>query len=149
MTDVYVHVGLPKTGTTTIQGALDVSIDELAGAGVLYPGGREGQRLAAFDLVGQRIEGDERQVAGALARLVEEIDAHEGTSAVFSDEELGFARPRQAKRLVAGTVGPPRLHRGRRARHGPHTCLELAADRGDGQHAHLAGVRRWRARRRG
>jgi hypothetical protein len=39
-------------------------------------------------------------VTGALARLVAEVDAHDGTSAVFSDEELGFARPRQARRLV-------------------------------------------------
>ena len=40
MADVYLHVGLPKTGTTTLQAALDHHVDDLAEQGVLYPGGR-------------------------------------------------------------------------------------------------------------
>lgn len=101
MADVFLHVGLPKTGTTTLQAALDRHVDELAAAGVLFPGGRhEKQRLAVFDLLGQRLEGDERQVAGAFGRLVEEMAAYDGRSIVVTEEILGMARPRQAKRFV-------------------------------------------------
>jgi hypothetical protein len=100
LVDVYLHVGLPKTGTTTVQTALERRSEALADAGVLYPAGRRAQRLAAFDLVGQRVEGDERHVAGAFARLVDEMRGFDGTGIVLSEEELGLARPRQARRLV-------------------------------------------------
>lgn len=100
MVDVYLHVGLPKTGTTTVQTALERRSEALAGAGVLYPAGRRAQRLAAFDLVGQRVEGDERHVPGAFARLVDEMNGFDGKAIVFSEEELGLARPRQVRRLV-------------------------------------------------
>lgn len=101
MAQVFLHAGLPKTGTTTIQTALDRHVGQLAGHGVLYPGGRqEVQRLAVFDLLGQRLEGDERQVAGSFGRLVDEIAAYDGRSVIVSEEILGMARPRQVRRLV-------------------------------------------------
>jgi len=101
MADVFLHVGLPKTGTTTLQAALDHHVDELAEAGVLYPGGRhEKQRLAAFDLLGQRLEGDERPVAGAFGRLVDEMTAYDGRSIIVTEEILGMATSRQARRFV-------------------------------------------------
>src|SRR5687768_12499027 len=101
MADVFLHVGLPKTGTTTLQAALDHHVNDLANAGVLYPGGRhEVQRLAAFDLLGQRLEGDERPVAGAFGRLIEEMAAYDGRSIIVTEEILGMARPRQARRFV-------------------------------------------------
>ncbi|KRE99135.1 hypothetical protein ASG88_15520 [Nocardioides sp. Soil777] len=102
MTAVVLHIGLPKTGTTTIQAALDASAPALAGHGVLLPcGGHRGQRLAAYDLIGQRVPGHERSaVAGAWDRLVEEVDAFDGRRVVVSEEELGRARPGQVRRLV-------------------------------------------------
>jgi hypothetical protein len=102
MADVYLHIGLPKTGTTTVQTALERRSEALADAGVLYPAGRRAQRLAAFDLIGQRVEGDERHVPGAFARLVDEISGFDGKAIIFSEEELGLARPRQVRRLVQG-----------------------------------------------
>ena len=105
MADVYLHVGLPKTGTTTIQSALEDRADALRDAGVLYPGGRRAQRLAAFDLIGQRVEGDERRVTGAFKRLVERMRAYDGRSIVLSDEDLGLARPRHARRFVGSLPG--------------------------------------------
>lgn len=39
MADVFLHVGLAKTGTTTIQAALDEAAERLAAEGVLFPGG--------------------------------------------------------------------------------------------------------------
>ncbi|MDR7251588.1 hypothetical protein J2X46_000560 [Nocardioides sp. BE266] len=101
MADVYLHVGLYKTGTTTIQGALTATAPQLASRGVLFPGDLRAQRLAAYDLLGQRVGGEERgEAAGALGRLVELVDGHDGASVVVSEEELSLARPRQARRLV-------------------------------------------------
>ncbi|NPD05437.1 hypothetical protein HN031_12160 [Nocardioides sp. zg-1308] len=102
MTDVHLHVGLAKTGTTTIQAALEAGAGRLAAEGVLFPGGsHRAQRLAAYDLVGQRVHGEERgQVPGALRRLLAEVTAYDGARVVVSEEELSLARPRQARRLV-------------------------------------------------
>ena len=102
MADVHLHVGLPKTGTSTIQAALDARVTSLAEAGVLYPGGRHrAHRLAAYDLLGQRVRGDDADlVAGAFTRLVAEMASYPGRSIVVSDEELGLARPRHVRKLV-------------------------------------------------
>jgi hypothetical protein len=105
MVDVHLHVGLYKTGTTTIQGALAATSDQLARDGVLVPDLRA-QRLAAYDLLGQRVGGEQRgEAAGALGRLLELVHAHDGPMVVVSEEELSLARPRQARRLVRGLDG--------------------------------------------
>jgi hypothetical protein len=111
MADVHLHVGLPKTGTSTIQAALDARVDALAAAGVLYPGRRHrAQRLAAYDLLGQRVRGDDADIVpGAFGRLAEEVAAHTGPNVVISDEELGLARPRHVRR-VARELGGDHLH---------------------------------------
>lgn len=110
MADVFLHVGLYKTGTTTIQGALAATAEQLAAAGVLFPGGHRAQRLAAYDLLGQRVGGEQRgEAAGALGRLVDLVDAHDGPTVVVSEEELSLARPRQARRLVQA-LGGHRVH---------------------------------------
>jgi hypothetical protein len=106
MADVFLHVGLYKTGTTTIQGALAATSERLAAAGVLFPGGHRAQRLAAYDLLGQRVGGEQRvEAAGALGRLLALVAAHDGRSVVVSEEELSLARPRQARRLVRALAG--------------------------------------------
>jgi hypothetical protein len=107
MADVFLHVGLPKTGTTTIQAALDASAGALARTGVLVAGGsHHAQRRAVYDLLGQRVAGEERGVvAGSLRRLLDEVAAHEGRSVVLSEEELSLARPRHVRMLVRGFAG--------------------------------------------
>jgi hypothetical protein len=106
MPDVFLHVGLYKTGTTTIQGALAATAEQLAAAGVLFPGGHRAQRLAAYDLLGQRVGGEQRgEAAGALGRLVDRVAVHDGPTVVVSEEELSLARPRQARRLVRALAG--------------------------------------------
>ena len=106
MADVVLHVGLYKTGTTTIQGALAATAEQLAAAGVLFPGGHRAQRLATYDLLGQRVGGEQRgEAAGALGRLVDLVAAHDGPTVVVSEEELSLARPRQARRLVRALDG--------------------------------------------
>ena len=71
MTDVFLHVGLAKTGTTTIQAALEQSAARLAAEGVLFPGSHHrAQRLAAYDLLGQRVRGEEGERVACGARTV-------------------------------------------------------------------------------
>ena len=110
MADAHLHVGLYKTGTSTIQAALDSRVEALAAAGVLYPGGEHrAHRLAAYDLLGQRVRGDDAVTAGAFQRLVEEAASHPGSDVLVSDEELGLARPRHARRVVR-SLSPRRVH---------------------------------------
>ena len=50
---VYLHIGLAKTGTTSLQLALQENASELAERGILFPGGTHGaQTVAVFDLLG-------------------------------------------------------------------------------------------------
>ena len=100
MTRVFLHVGLAKTGTTSIQAALVQSQERYAGHGLCLPGGRHHpQRRAAYDLVGRRIEGDEDSPAGSFRRLVEAVDACTAPRAVVTEELLALARPRHVQRL--------------------------------------------------
>jgi hypothetical protein len=102
MADVFLHIGLPKTGTTSIQAALDSRADALAEAGVLMAGGRHrAQQLATYDLLGQRIAGDDSDVVpGAFRQLMAEINAYDGDRVVLSEEDLGLAGRRQVARVV-------------------------------------------------
>jgi hypothetical protein len=107
MAQVFLHVGLPKTGTTSIQAALQAAAVELSEVGVLFPcGTHHEQRLAAFDLLGQRAPGGRANAqAGAFRRMVAEIDAYGGERVVVSEEELGLARPGQVRRVVRALSG--------------------------------------------
>lgn len=146
MVDVHLHVGLPKTGTTSIQAALDSHADALAGAGVCYPGGRHrAHRLAAYDLLGQRVKGDDAdQVAGAFHRLVEEVVPYDGRSVVVSEEELGLARPRHVRRVVR-SLRDHRVHVVIGVRDLARTVVSAwQQDVGDGWHHPLARLHRRR-----
>jgi hypothetical protein len=104
VSDVYVHIGLHKTGTTSIQAALTQRADALRATGTLFPGGsHRAHLLAAYDLLGRRIDGDDTApVVGAWQRLVEEAAAWPGQRVIVSEELLSFARPRQVRALAAG-----------------------------------------------
>jgi hypothetical protein len=99
---VYVHVGLPKTGTTYIQSALWDSRDRLASAGCLVPGSaRQAMWNAASDFLGRRPRGAEApQAEGAWDAVVAAVHAWDGDRAIVSHELLGTASRRQAQRLV-------------------------------------------------
>jgi hypothetical protein len=104
--DIHLHVGLPKTGTTSIQVSLDAHASDLARRGVLVPGGgHDAHRLAAYDLLGQRMPGRGDVVAGAFDALVSELRGFTGPTAVVSEEELGRARPRHVRRMVRALAG--------------------------------------------
>lgn len=96
------HLGLPKTGTTYLQGVLLENRGRLARrAGVLVPGEeRMDQVRAASDvLAGSGDGGPVPESAGAWKRLIREVKAWPA-SAVISMEWLCTARPAQAARIL-------------------------------------------------
>lgn len=103
----YLHVGLPKTGTSYLQSHLWDSPSQLAEAGVrMVPDGR----AASFTLmraVRDQLEGEEgaERAAHALESLrVTVADAEEPTL-LLSQESLGAAKPEQAARLIECFAG--------------------------------------------
>ena len=102
MTTVCAHIGLAKTGTTSLQYALQEHASSLAEDGVLFPGGTHARQTAAvYDLMGRKVKGEElSNVPGAFGRLVSEIDSWTGRQAVLSQEILALARPKQVRHLV-------------------------------------------------
>ncbi len=109
--EVYVHVGLPKSGTTYLQSALWGSRDDLARRGVLVPGrGAASHRQAAWDLLGRRLRGgDQPHFPGAWRRLTEEVQEWDGETVVISEESLVQARSREIRRMQRD-LSPADLH---------------------------------------
>lgn len=99
---VFLHIGAPKTGTTYLQGVLDVNRDVLARQGVLYATGRTSRDRVWATEVLRGIDlsrHPRRQAAGAWDRIVEQVKGWEGT-AVVSHEFFGACSAEQAKRAL-------------------------------------------------
>jgi len=98
---IFIHVGLPKSGTTYLQNALWASRDVLADRGILFPGDApDAQRRAAWDLLGRRLRGvDQPHVPGSWQRLVAEVQAWDGDKILISEEFLVHARPKHMRRM--------------------------------------------------
>ncbi len=103
MATLFLHLGLPKTGTSSVQSALQQSSDRLGRQGVHVPFGRHHrQRLAVYDLMGRRFPGDvEGDVAGSFDLLISEIRAHQAPVTVVSEELLSLARPPAIRKLIS------------------------------------------------
>lgn len=104
------HIGPPKTGTTTVQGAFHLARDQLAGYGVLYAGkGRQTAR-AALAVTGLRqIFGMWRPKEGDWTELVEEVAAAADQRVVVSSELFADAADDVARRVVTD-LGGSRVH---------------------------------------
>lgn len=97
---VFIHVGLPKTGTTFLQRSLAQAREPLRRRGLLYPGTRNDHFLPALDVLGWDFQGfeDPRRV-GSWNSLLYEISRW-GGSALISHEILSAATPDQIDRIV-------------------------------------------------
>jgi FtsZ-binding cell division protein ZapB len=107
---LFLHVGLPKSGTTYLQAVLADNKERLGErAGVLYPCKTwDDQVLAARDALSANPHGvPDAKVDGAWQRLLDEVAAWDG-DAVVSMEWLGSAEPRQARRMVE-TAAPAQV----------------------------------------
>jgi hypothetical protein len=107
---VYVHIGLGKTGTTTIQRALHECREPLLSHGIEVAGqSRRDTRRAVYDLMGRRIShGDNAGVSGAFEPWAASIATSRAKTVVCSEEMLALARPGHVRRLVSA-VAPRRL----------------------------------------
>jgi hypothetical protein len=99
---VYLHVGLPKTGTSYLQRSLWLSKDQLARHGVAVPGpAHQFQRRAVWDLMGRRLQGvDQPHVPGSWRALVDEIHAASQPTVLVSEEFLVHARQGHVRRVL-------------------------------------------------
>ena len=103
---VFLHVGLPKTGTTYLQTLMWHNHEELVRQGVLLPGESNRQHLWASGVVRDDPKIDRRgpEARHAWSRLVEEVNAWAGT-AVISHEFFASASADQAQRAAAALTG--------------------------------------------
>lgn len=97
---VYLHIGLPKTGTTFLQQVVSENRPTIADQGLLYPGARVDHFLAAQDVLQHPFRGhfDER-AKGTWAEIVAEVDQWPG-NALISHELLALAQPAQIDTIV-------------------------------------------------
>ncbi|HEX5404481.1 MAG TPA: hypothetical protein VFX16_19515 [Pseudonocardiaceae bacterium] len=94
---IYLHIGLPKTGTTFMQEVLWRNRTNTAAQGLLYPGrDPAAHHRAAVDLLPDRYQGwIEPHTAGAWHWLCEQTSVWSG-DVVISSELLAIASPAQA-----------------------------------------------------
>jgi len=98
---VFLHVGLPKSGTSYVQKILTGNRERFKEAGLLFPGDAWVDQVRAVQDVRQLqiAPGKRRVVRGAWGRLVAEISAWPG-DAIVSMEWLGSASPEHIRVLV-------------------------------------------------
>lgn len=140
---VFLHVGLPKTGTSFLQGALFGARAQLTETGVSYPASHyDDHFFAALDLQDLAFNETPRpQAAGRWADLSARVRDWPGTS-VVSSEVLAAATPEQAGRAVE-TLAPAQVHV-------VLTVRELGAHlvstwQEDVKHGEVAGFTEWLA----
>jgi hypothetical protein len=114
---VFVHIGLPKTGTTYLQGVLWANRDLVQSDGVLLPGvGHREHLWAALDLQERRnLRRRSPRAAGAWTRVRDELAEASGTGLITHEFFCGASRE-QAERLVAD-LAPAEVHLVVTARH--------------------------------
>jgi hypothetical protein len=99
--NVFLHVGLPKSGTSYLQKTLTANKDDLERAGLLFPGRAWVDQVRAVQDVRQMPLGPakRKRVAGAWHRLVAEIAAWPD-DALISMEWLSPASPERIRVMV-------------------------------------------------
>lgn len=103
---VHLHVGGPKSGTTFVQQVLEHNAEALARAGVLVVGPRLDLIHAAMAVRGDpRLADLPESAAGAWERVVAQVRAWEGRSAVVSYELFANASAEQARAALADLDG--------------------------------------------
>jgi hypothetical protein len=100
-----VHIGPPKTGTTTLQRAMHREREAMARHGVRYAGPTSRPQEAVFEL----IIGSARRPDHPMTRwieLVRDVEAAGGMRVCISNEELAAADDERAVRVVHDLGGP-------------------------------------------
>jgi hypothetical protein len=107
---VYLHIGLPKTGTTYLQTILWHNHEELRRQGLLVPGRSSRQHLWASGVVREdpNLARRHEEAPESWSQLVAEVGAWPGV-AVISHEFFAAASGEQALRAVA-QLAPAEVH---------------------------------------
>lgn len=98
---VFVHVGLPKTGTTYLQDLMYANREAFARQGVTVVGTHALHYQAASELAGARPARAEEVPRGFVDRVVDEVAAAPTPRVVLSNERYSLLRPRGIDRLVS------------------------------------------------
>jgi len=96
------HVGIPKSGTTSLQMAAAAGREELRDHGVLYPGRKFNHRLAVLGFMGRRWGWTNEAVPSTdhWADLMTEIEGDHHRRVLFGHEFASEAKPEMAARFV-------------------------------------------------
>src|SRR4051812_28610257 len=107
---VFLHIGLPKTGTTYLQSVLWDAKAALARDGYLLPGSGHREHLwAALELQERpNLEQRHPKAPGTLAKLVKAVNRHRGP-AILTHEFMCGAGREQARGLVE-SLAPAQVH---------------------------------------
>lgn len=105
---VFLHIGLPKSGTTFLQTTMWANRPLLRGQGVLYPGRERLNHYQAFQQVRAAKRASAGAGSGAWDRLVAELRAWDGVGLV-SHEFFCMATPDQARRVL-DDLAPAEVH---------------------------------------
>ena len=103
------HIGPPKTGTTTVQAAFHAAAPRLTSQGVHYAGRTRHPRRAAFAVTGRRWLGGDPPPITEWNDLVDEVRAADARCVVISSEALAQADDAQIRRIVED-LDQARLH---------------------------------------
>lgn len=108
---LFVHVGLQKTGTSYLQAAMLNSRDALAAEGLDLVPPTKRQSFELMVVVRNRYEARRDPVSdrNVIARFTDQLERAPGPRAVFSQESLAAAGPRQVERLL-GACGDREVH---------------------------------------
>jgi hypothetical protein len=106
---VLLHVGMFKTGTTAIQGALFRARPQLAEHGVLHAGETRNPMQAVLAFRGQQMPGKPPPRPEQWDGLVAQVAAAANQRVVVSSEFLGTAGVETGRRAVQ-LLGGPRVH---------------------------------------
>lgn len=104
---LYLHVGAPKSGTTYLQQVLEANRARLASAGVLVVGEHHLDRIHAAMVVREdpRLDHLPERARTSWRRLVEQVTAWRGESAVLSYELFAGASAEQVAAALADLAG--------------------------------------------
>jgi hypothetical protein len=105
-----VHIGFPKTGTTSIQRALHQARDQMRAAGVSYPGTDRYHKMPGIAITQApgRL-GDRPATDADWVELADEVRRDPGRRVIVSSEWLSQATDEQAQRVV-DDLGGDRVH---------------------------------------
>ncbi|MGH3446135.1 MAG: hypothetical protein ACRDQA_29130 [Nocardioidaceae bacterium] len=101
--DVYLHIGLHKTGTTYLQNVMRANRAGMRAQGVEFTGGPDEpvQAFAVWDLQGRRPRGTrDARIAGQWNELVEAVNGSGRPTALVSEERLSLCTLKQVRRAV-------------------------------------------------